>query len=50
MTTLSPDRLHALDSFLLELAAAAGAHILPLFRADHGLKDKGGAAGFDPVT
>jgi histidinol phosphatase-like enzyme (inositol monophosphatase family) len=24
--------------------------ILPLFRADHGLVDKGGAEGFDPVT
>ncbi|WP_174300798.1 histidinol-phosphatase [Caulobacter sp. S45] len=36
----------------MELARAAGAAILPLFRADHGLEDKGAAKGqaFDPVT
>jgi histidinol phosphatase-like enzyme (inositol monophosphatase family) len=39
-----------LDAFLVELNAAAAAAILPLFRADHGLIDKGGAKGFDPVT
>jgi histidinol phosphatase-like enzyme (inositol monophosphatase family) len=50
MTTLSPGRLDDLEIFLVELNRAAAAHILPLFRADHGLKDKGGAAGFDPVT
>jgi histidinol phosphatase-like enzyme (inositol monophosphatase family) len=46
----SPDRLAELDAFLVELNRAAAAAILPLFRADHGLVDKGGAAGFDPVT
>jgi len=39
-----------LDDFLVELNRAAAAAILPLFRADHGLIDKGGATGFDPVT
>jgi histidinol phosphatase-like enzyme (inositol monophosphatase family) len=48
--TLSETRLAALEAFAVELAAAAGGAILPLFRADHGLEDKGGAAGFDPVT
>src|SRR5690242_11413266 len=43
-------RLDELDAFLVELNRAAGAVILPLFRADHGLVDKGGAKGFDPVT
>jgi histidinol phosphatase-like enzyme (inositol monophosphatase family) len=50
MTTLSPDRIAELDAFIGELNRTAAEHILPLFRADHGLKDKGGAAGFDPVT
>lgn len=48
--TLAADRLAELDAFLLELNAAAGRVILPLFRADHGLEDKGGPRGFDPVT
>jgi histidinol phosphatase-like enzyme (inositol monophosphatase family) len=39
-----------LDTFLVELNRAAASAILPLFRAEHGLVDKGGAAGFDPVT
>jgi len=47
---LAPDRLAELDAFLIELNHAASTVILPLFRADHGLDDKGGAAGFDPVT
>ncbi|ACG79357.1 inositol monophosphatase family protein [Phenylobacterium zucineum HLK1] len=52
---LSPARLAEFDAFLLELNRAAGEAILPLFRADHGLHDKGiaGAQGykaFDPVT
>jgi len=47
---LDPTRLAELDAFLLELNRASAAVILPLFRADHGLEDKGGAAGFDPVT
>ena len=47
---LGADRLQALDAFLLELNRAAGAEILPLFRADHGLENKAGAGAFDPVT
>jgi histidinol phosphatase-like enzyme (inositol monophosphatase family) len=39
-----------LEPFLLELNRAAADVILPFFRAEHGLEDKGGAAGFDPVT
>ncbi|MDB5448542.1 MAG: inositol monophosphatase family protein [Phenylobacterium sp.] len=50
MTALSPDRLAEFEAFLVELNRATAAHILPLFRAAHGLRDKGGAAGFDPVT
>jgi len=56
--TLSADRLTALDAFVLELNRASAAAILPLFRADHGLEDKGAGknlprdthAAFDPVT
>jgi histidinol phosphatase-like enzyme (inositol monophosphatase family) len=47
---LSPDRIADLDAFLVELNRASSAAILPLFRGDHGLEDKGGPAGFDPVT
>ena len=47
---LSPARLAQFDAFLIALNKAAAAAILPLFRAEHGLIDKGGAAGFDPVT
>jgi histidinol phosphatase-like enzyme (inositol monophosphatase family) len=47
---LSPLRLGELEAFALDLARAAGAAILPLFRAEHGMEDKGGANGFDPVT
>jgi histidinol phosphatase-like enzyme (inositol monophosphatase family) len=50
MPALAPDRLAELEAFLIELNRAAAAHILPLFRSAHGLRDKGGAAGFDPVT
>ncbi len=49
-TALGADRLEALDAFLLELNRAAGAEILPLFRADHGLENKAGQGAFDPVT
>ncbi|HXV01408.1 MAG TPA: histidinol-phosphatase [Caulobacteraceae bacterium] len=42
--------LDDLDAFLVELNRASARAILPLFRADHGLEDKGGEAGFDPVT
>ena len=50
--TLAPDRLNGFELFAMDLARAAGAAILPLFRADHGLEDKGAAKGqaFDPVT
>jgi len=50
MPAIAPDLIAELDAFLLELNRAAAAAILPLFRADHGLVDKGGAQGFDPVT
>src|ERR1700751_4989860 len=55
MTADTPDSIPAktideLDAFLVELNRAAAGAILPLFRADHGLTDKGGARGFDPVT
>ena len=42
-------RLADLDRFLLELNARSSDVILPLFRRDHGLEDKGGEV-FDPVT
>lgn len=48
--SLSSERLAELDSFLVELNRAAAEVILPLFRADHGLHDKGPAGAFDPVT
>lgn len=52
---LSSDRIADLDAFLVELNRASSAAILPLFRSDHGLEDKGGPpnsdyGGFDPVT
>jgi histidinol phosphatase-like enzyme (inositol monophosphatase family) len=47
---LSETRLAELEDFALDLARAAGAAILPLFRAEHGLEDKGPAGAFDPVT
>jgi histidinol phosphatase-like enzyme (inositol monophosphatase family) len=49
-SSLSPSQIAELDAFLVELNRAAGVAILPLFRADHGLVDKGGPRGFDPVT
>ena len=50
--TLSADHLAQLDAFVIDLNRASAAAILPLFRADHGLEDKGTAKGigFDPVT
>ncbi|MDB5481841.1 MAG: histidinol-phosphate phosphatase [Caulobacteraceae bacterium] len=45
----SPD-LEALDALLVELNRASAAAILPLFRAEHGLEDKGRPGFFDPVT
>ncbi len=50
MARLPADLLARLDAFLLTLNAAASEAILPLFRADHGLDDKGGPGAFDPVT
>ena len=48
---LSAARLAELEAFALDLARAAGAAILPLFRAEHGLENKAPAgAAFDPVT
>jgi len=47
---LSETRLQALEDFALDLARAAGEAILPMFRADHGLEDKGVPGAFDPVT
>ena len=48
--SLSADRLDELDGFLIELNRAAAGAILPLFRGDHGLDNKKGPGGFDPVT
>ena len=47
---LTADRLAELDAFLIELNRASAAEILPLFRAENGLEDKGEAGRFDPVT
>ncbi len=49
---LSQTRISELETFAISLAHDAGRVILPLFRADHGLDDKGAATGrdFDPVT
>jgi hypothetical protein len=35
---------------VLQIVVAAGAAILPLFRTENGLEDKGPAGAFDPVT
>lgn len=48
--SLTDARLAELDGFLMELNRASAAEILPLFRGDHGLEDKGKAGRFDPVT
>jgi histidinol phosphatase-like enzyme (inositol monophosphatase family) len=45
-----PLDIDALDAFLVALNQASAAVILPLFRVDNGLEDKGGPRGFDPVT
>jgi histidinol phosphatase-like enzyme (inositol monophosphatase family) len=47
---LPPERLADLDAFLVELNRASAAEILPLFRAEHGMEDKGKDGVFDPVT
>ncbi|WP_343789618.1 histidinol-phosphatase [Brevundimonas kwangchunensis] len=38
------------ERFIVELTSAAAEVTLPFFRSDIGHVDKGGAAGFDPVT
>ncbi|QSF54932.1 histidinol-phosphatase [Brevundimonas fontaquae] len=38
------------EAFAIELAREAARVTLPFFRSDLGHEDKGGAAGFDPVT
>ena len=48
--TLNSECMAEFDAFLVELNRAAAGAIRPLFRADHGLIDKGGSQGFDPVT
>src|ERR1700754_4394320 len=56
--TLAADHLAQFDAFVVDLNRASAAVILPLFRADHGLEDKGAGknlprdshAAFDPVT
>ena len=50
--TLPDPHLDRFESFAVALAQAAGDVILPLFRAAHGLEDKGAVTGrvFDPVT
>jgi histidinol phosphatase-like enzyme (inositol monophosphatase family) len=47
--TLDAARLADLDAFLLALNRASGELILPLFRAENGMVDKG-LRDFDPVT
>ncbi|PZQ58214.1 MAG: histidinol-phosphatase [Phenylobacterium zucineum] len=42
--------MNALEAFVLELNALSAEVILPLFRTENGLRDKGGAGAFDPVT
>jgi histidinol phosphatase-like enzyme (inositol monophosphatase family) len=47
---LSPERLETLEALLIELNAVSAEAILPLFRVENGLVDKGPAGFFDPVT
>ncbi|HEX6859981.1 MAG TPA: histidinol-phosphatase [Caulobacteraceae bacterium] len=47
--SLDAARLAELDAFLLALNRASGELILPLFRTENGMVDKG-AKAFDPVT
>lgn len=51
-SSLTEPHFDRFETFAVDLAHAAGAAILPLFRADHGLEDKGAVTGrvFDPVT
>ena len=47
---LSPERLETLEALLIELNAVSAKAILPLFRVENGLVDKGPEGFFDPVT
>lgn len=47
---LSPARLETLEALLIELNAVSAEAILPLFRVENGLVDKGQGGLFDPVT
>ena len=47
---LTTDHVDKLDAFLIDLNRAAARVIAPLFRGLHGLDNKLGDAGFDPVT
>lgn len=47
---LSPTLAAELDAFVVGLNRASAEVILPLFRAEHGLKNKAGPGAFDPVT
>lgn len=47
---LRGDDLASFDAFLIELNHISAAVILPLFRAEHALEDKGEPGAFDPVT
>jgi histidinol phosphatase-like enzyme (inositol monophosphatase family) len=47
---LAPALLSELDAFILELNRASAGVILPLFRAEHGMENKPGKRGYDPVT
>jgi histidinol phosphatase-like enzyme (inositol monophosphatase family) len=47
---LSPARIETLEALLIELNAVSAEAILPLFRVENGLVDKGQDGLFDPVT
>ncbi|MCA6245598.1 MAG: histidinol-phosphatase [Phenylobacterium sp.] len=47
---MKPELIPGLEELLLDLNRVSAEVILPLFRSDHGLEDKGGETGFDPVT
>ena len=48
--TLQPARIETLEALLIELNAVSAEAILPLFRVENGLVDKGPDGFFDPVT
>ena len=50
MTHLAKNHIQDLDSFIIQLHAAAADVILPLFRSDHGLENKASSGAYDPVT